>query len=101
MQIMKQLQKYNNFINLYFSQCVICMFGSGVVNVNVLFVTNQQTATQRASSERKYDIASSDARLARILQEQERLDGLRRAEERRIRRLEREQLVCSRVDCAF
>lgn len=40
-----------------------------------------------------YDIVGSDARLARIIQEQERLEALRRAEERRIRRQERERQV--------
>lgn len=52
----------------------------------------QQKATRRAARDQTYDIVSSDARLARIMQEQERLDAIRRAEERRIRRLRRQQV---------
>ena len=51
----------------------------------------------KSAGNHTYDIASSDARLARIMQEQERLDALRRAEEKRIRRLERQQ-VCALID---
>jgi len=50
----------------------------------------QTRAARRAADEQLYDIVGSDARLARIMQEQERLEVLRRAEERRLRRAARE-----------
>ena len=37
------------------------------------------------------DVVSSDARLARIMQEQERLDAMMRREQKRIRRAQRER----------
>jgi len=40
----------------------------------------------------EYDLMSSDARLARIMQEQERLDAIMRREKKRIRRAQRERL---------
>jgi len=40
----------------------------------------------------EYDLMSSDARLARIMQEQERLDAIMRREQKRIRRAQRERL---------
>ena len=38
------------------------------------------------------DLTSSDARLARIMQEQERLDAMLRREQKRVRRAQRDRL---------
>jgi len=50
-----------------------------------------QRAAVRSDDVDEYDIVSSDARLARIMQEQERLDAIMRREQKRIRRAQRER----------
>jgi len=57
-----------------------------------LYITDMlQRATMYLVNVDDYDIVSSDARLAKIMQEQERLDAMMRREQKRIRRAQREQ----------
>lgn len=51
----------------------------------------QKRATSLVDGEDEYDVESGDARLARIMQEQERLDAMMHREQKRIRRAQKQQ----------